>query len=99
MATAELAASLPVVVLLLVAGLTAVNAVATEIGCIDAARDVALAVARGASRPADHLPPGARVSVNSGAGQVSVTVTAPVLNGYLPGLTVSGHAVAPMETS
>jgi hypothetical protein len=93
-ATAELAASLPAVVLLLLAGLTAVTAVSTQTRCIDAARDVALALSRGEPRPTDHLPPGCQIAVDSTADQISVTVTAPVVGG----LTVSGHAVAAVET-
>ena len=97
-ATAELAASLPAVVILLVAGLTALSAVGTHIACIDAARDVALALARGEPRPNDRLPRGGHVSVSSQADRISVTVTAPVLGDFLPGLTVNGRAVAAMET-
>ncbi|GHJ50512.1 hypothetical protein Cs7R123_78540 [Catellatospora sp. TT07R-123] len=51
-ATAELAVALPAVVLLLVAGLGAVAAVTTKLGCEAAARDAALAAARGADVPA-----------------------------------------------
>jgi hypothetical protein len=46
-ATVELAVALPAVVLLLVAGLTAVAAVTFKLGCVATARDNALAVARG----------------------------------------------------
>ena len=45
--TAELAAGLPALILLLLAGLTAVTAVTTKGQCIDAAREGALAGARG----------------------------------------------------
>lgn len=93
-ATAELAASLPAVVLLLLAGLTAVNAVSTQTRCIDAARDVALALARGERSPTEHLPPDARIAIDTSADQIFVTVTAPVVGG----LTVSGRAVAARET-
>lgn len=96
-ATAELAASLPAVVLLLLAGLTAVTAVGTQTRCVDAARDVALALSRGEPRPADHLPSGASVAVNSSGDRIEVTVTAPVFVGWRS-LTVSGRAVAAVET-
>lgn len=94
-ATAELAASLPAVVVLLLAGLTAISAASTQIRCIDAARDVALALSRGEPRPVDHLPSGARIAVDSSGDRIAVTVTAPVLGS----LTVSGHAVAAIETA
>jgi hypothetical protein len=94
-ATAELAASLPAVVVLLLAGLTAVSAVSTQIRCVDAARDVALALSRGEPRPTDHLPSGARIAVNSSGDRIAVTVTAPVLGS----LAVSGYAVAAIETA
>jgi len=47
--TAEFALSIPVLVLLLLAGLTAVGAVVTKLQCVDAAREAARAEARGAS--------------------------------------------------
>jgi hypothetical protein len=97
-ATAELAVSLPAVVLLLLAGLTAVSAVSTQIRCADAARDVALALSRGEPRPTDRLPAGGLIAVDSSADRVAVTVTAPVLSGWRS-LTVSGHAVAAIETA
>ena len=64
--TAELAAGLPALLLLLLAGLTAVNAVSTRASCLHAAREAALAAARGADgSAAGHraAPPGAEISV------------------------------------
>lgn len=98
-ATAELAASLPAVVLLLLAGLTTVDAVGTQTRCVDAARDVALALARGERAPTDHLPSGAGISVSAEADRITVTVTAPVFDGWSDGITVSARAVAAVETS
>lgn len=98
-ATAELAASLPAVVLLLLVGLTAVDAVGTQLRCVDAARDVALALARGEPQPSDHLPPGGRVSIDTGGDRIAVTVTAPIFNGWRGGLNVSARAVASKESS
>ncbi|MBV1851932.1 TadE/TadG family type IV pilus assembly protein [Catellatospora tritici] len=66
-ATAELAVALPAVVLLLVAGLGAVAAVTTKLGCTAAARDAALAAARG-----DTVPSG--VGVESTRDTVTATV-------------------------
>jgi hypothetical protein len=47
-ATAELAVALPAIMLLLMAGTGAIVAVGTKLGCVAAARDAALAAARGA---------------------------------------------------
>ncbi|MEU7821429.1 hypothetical protein [Catellatospora sp. NPDC049133] len=57
-ATAELAVALPAVVLLLVTGIGAVAAVTVKLGCVAAARDAALAAARG-----DGVSGGASVDV------------------------------------
>ncbi len=45
--TAELAVTLPTLVLLLMVGVLAITAVTTKLGCVSAARDVALSAARG----------------------------------------------------
>ncbi|HET9517892.1 MAG TPA: TadE family type IV pilus minor pilin [Actinoplanes sp.] len=102
--TAELAAGLPALLLLLLAGLTAVAAVTTNGQCVDAAREGAIAAARGepgvpaASRVA---PDGASIDVATGSDTATVTVEAPVrvLGGVLPRLTVSARAVAALEPS
>jgi TadE-like protein len=101
-ATAELAVGLPVVVLLLVAGLTAVNAVATQLRCVDAAREAALAASRGEPGEAAgrrSAPDGAAVTVEVRGDVVHAQVRAPVrsLGGLIGGLTVSGDAVAAVE--
>ncbi|MFG2099544.1 TadE family type IV pilus minor pilin [Micromonospora echinaurantiaca] len=100
--TAELAAGLPALVLLLLAGLTAVNAVSTKAGCLDAAREAALAASRGEDgTAAGHrsAPPGAEVSVAIDGERVRATVRAPVraLGARLPRITVVGTAVAAVE--
>lgn len=100
--TAELAAGLPALLLLLVAGLTAVNAVSAQAGCLHAAREAALAAARGADGSAEGgraAPPGAEVSVSVDGGRVQATVRAPVrtLGGRLPRITVVATAVAAVE--
>lgn len=100
--TAELAAGLPALMVLLLAGLTAIVAVTTQAQVVDAAREGAVAAARGeagdlaASRVA---PAGARVAVATGGDTVTVTVEAPVrvLGGGLPGFTVRSVAVAARE--
>src|SRR5207247_378842 len=64
--TAELATSMPALVLLFVVGLTAVDVLITKVRCVDAARDAARAVARGESPDSlsdRYGPSGATVSV------------------------------------
>lgn len=100
--TAEMAAGLPALLLLLLTGLTAVDAVTTRAGCLDAAREAALAASRGESGTAAgarHAPTGAEVSVTVSSEQVTATVRAPVraLGARLPRLAVSATAVAAVE--
>ncbi|SCE67283.1 hypothetical protein GA0070562_1565 [Micromonospora tulbaghiae] len=100
--TAELAAGLPALMLLLVAGLTAVNAVGTRVACVDAAREAALAAARGepgTMAGTRYAPDGAEVTVTVAGDRVTATVRAPVrtLGAGLPRLVVSGEAVAAVE--
>jgi hypothetical protein len=97
--TAELAAGLPALILLLLAGLTAVTAVSTRLQCLDAAREGATAGARGevvAVAAAAVAPDGATVEASVGPDSVTVTVSAhvPVL-----GITVRGSATAALEPS
>ena len=103
-ATAELAAALPALVLLLLAGLTAVAATTAKAQCVDAARDAALAAARGEPGvPAGNrsAPNGAVVTVSVDGDTVTATVRAPVraLGGQLPRMQVSATAVAAVEPS
>ncbi|RLP91602.1 mucin-associated surface protein [Micromonospora sp. BL4] len=100
--TAELAAGLPALLLLLLTGLTAVNAVTTRASSLHAAREAALAVARGADGSADGLrsaPPGAEVTVSIDGDRAQATVRAPVraLGRRLPRITVVATAVAAVE--
>ncbi|MGC5017135.1 TadE family type IV pilus minor pilin [Micromonospora sp. DT47] len=100
--TAELAAGLPALLLLLFAGLTAVDAVTTKATCVDAAREAALAAARGEAGTAAGsrvAPPAAVVSVSVDGERVTATVRAPVraLGARLPRLTVTATAVAAVE--
>jgi Flp pilus assembly protein TadG len=101
-ATAELAVGLPALLLLLFAGLAAVGAVTTKLQCVDAARDAALAAARGESgSEAGHqaAPDGADLSVTVEGDTVTATVRAPVpaVGGWLPGMWVDASAVAAVE--
>jgi hypothetical protein len=100
--TAQLAAGLPALILLLMVGLTAVRAVSDQMQCLDAAREGARAASRGdpgapaASRVA---PDGADVHIAMSAESVTVTVSAPVrlVVGGLSIITVQGSAVAARE--
>jgi len=100
--TAEFAAGLPALMLMLFVGLTAVNAVSTQLQCLDAAREGAIAAARGDSGPAAATrvaPPGAQVSISTGTDTVTATVgsSVRVLGGHLPLITVRATAVAARE--
>lgn len=85
MVTAELAAALPVLVLLVFAGVSAVHVVDARVRCLDAAREAVRAAARGDPRAVSLArsvaPPGAQIAVRGGArsgGQVSATVSVAV---------------------
>jgi hypothetical protein len=101
-ATVELAVSLPALVLLLAAALTAVVAVRVQLECVDAAREAARAAARGESGIVAGTragPPGATVSIVDSGDNVVATVRAPVrpLGGWAPAFTVDATAVAAVE--
>ena len=102
--TAELAAGLPALMLLLFAGLTAVSAVTVKGQCVDAAREGALAAARGdsgATAAARVAPPGAdvRIGTDTDTDTDTVRVRAPVrlLGAHLPAISVEASAVAARE--
>jgi hypothetical protein len=100
--TAELAAGLPALVMLLLAGLAAVGAVTIKAQCVDAAREAALAASRGEAgvqAGAESAPAGATVSVTVAGEKVVATVRAPIraFGTRLPRLTVTATAVAAVE--
>jgi Flp pilus assembly protein TadG len=105
MATAELAVVLPVLVLLVAAGLTAVSVVLAQLRCVDAAREAARAAARGEtvavtrSAAARVAPTSATVDVGTDGEEVRVTVSATAgrLGGLLPTFRVTATAVALRE--
>jgi Flp pilus assembly protein TadG len=103
MVTAELAACLPVLVLILAAALTAVSVVGARVRLQDAAREAARASARGdpgaAHRLAAAAAPGAAISVSRSTGDVVATASARVhpLGGWLPSFTVTERAAAAVE--
>lgn len=100
--TAELAAGLPALMLLLFGGMTAVGAVTTKAQCVDAAREAALAAARGedgVEAGQRVAPAGATVSIAVEDDTVVVKVNVPVraVGGGVPGTTVTATAVAAIE--
>ena len=92
--TAELAAGLPALMLLLFAALTAVSAVMSKAQCVDAAREAALAVARG-----EEAPPGVTVQIGTDAVTARASEPVRLLGAHLPAITVSATAVAAREPS
>ena len=100
--TAELATSMPALVLLFVVGLTAVDVLITKVRCVDAARDAARAVARGESPDSlsdRYGPSGATVSVTIDGELVRATVrtTTHPFGPHVPGFAVQAGAVAAVE--
>ncbi|GAA2890485.1 hypothetical protein Acy02nite_64160 [Actinoplanes cyaneus] len=99
--TAELAAGLPALMLLLFAGITAVSSVVAKAQCLDAAREAALAEARGgkSSVAARIAPDGASIEVSADRESVTATVSVrvSVLGSHLPGIAVTATAVAARE--
>jgi Flp pilus assembly protein TadG len=100
--TAELAAGLPALTLLLLTGLTAVAAVDAKASCADAARAGALAAARGeagSGAAARIAPRGARIEIEGDEETVTVQVRASVslLGAHLPAITVQASATAARE--
>jgi Flp pilus assembly protein TadG len=107
-ATAEMAVVLPALAVVLVFALWSVAAVTAQLRCVDAAHTAARALARGetsassvaAARAA--APPDARIVVSRSGDLVVVDVRATARlpgpwSGSLPGLSLSGRAVAPVE--
>jgi hypothetical protein len=100
--TAEMAAGLPALMLLMLAGLTAVLAVVAKGQCVDASREGALVTARGgAGEPiaAEVAPTGAEVWISIGADAVTARVRAPVslFGAHLPAIIVEGSSTAARE--
>ncbi|WP_308425679.1 TadE family type IV pilus minor pilin [Pilimelia terevasa] len=100
MFTAELAAGLPALVLLLGVGLTAVDAVRLRVWCLHAARESALAQSRGRTAPPWTDPPvGAALSATADDRTVRIRVQAPVrvFGASVPRVRVAATAVASWE--
>jgi Flp pilus assembly protein TadG len=103
MVTAELAATLPVLMILLAAAVSAVSVAGQRVRAADAAREAARAAARGdagtARRLAAQAAPGASVTIGVPDDQVTATVRLVVhpLGGWLPAVRIVEHAVAARE--
>ncbi|MFN2518870.1 MAG: TadE family type IV pilus minor pilin [Jatrophihabitantaceae bacterium] len=105
MVTAELAACLPVLVLVLAVAVSAVSVASVRVRAQDAAREAARAAARGdpglAQRLAQHSAPGVEVDITKQGDEVIAIAHVRVrpLAGWLPALTVTERAVAAVEPS
>jgi hypothetical protein len=93
---------MPALALLLFVALAAVNAVRVQVECVDAARDAALATARGDDgvRAGERVAPnGASINLADDGDLVRATVSVRVdpLGGRLPGFTITTSAVAAKE--
>src|SRR4051812_49293470 len=103
MVTAELAACLPVLVLLLAFVISVATVGSAAVRAQDAAREAARAAARGddaaAGRLAREAAPGAALSINSSGDEVTAVVELRqhLLVPWLPAVTVTGTAVAAAE--
>lgn len=105
MVTAELAACLPVLVLLLAVALSAVSVASLRVRAQDAAREAARAASRGdtdaAARLADAAAPGAQLLLSRSATDVTATASARahLLVPFLPAVTLTEQATAAREPS
>lgn len=103
MITAELAAALPVLMIVLAVAVSAVSIAGTRVRVHDAAREAARAAARGdpatGTRLAQAAAPGVRVEVSRSGGDVVVVAQVRVhpLAQWLPAVTVSERVVAAAE--
>ncbi len=94
-ATAELAVCLPALALLLVLGLGALSVVRDQIECVAAAREVAIAVARGEPPPSVDE---AVVEISTDGDVVRVEVRRHRdFGGAVPGFDITATAVAAVE--
>ena len=103
MVTAELAACLPVLVLLLAVAVSAVTAANARVRAQDAAREAARAAARGDQAAARSLAaqaaPGVSVQITVAGDEVVAVASLrmDLLASWLPAVTVTETAVAALE--
>lgn len=93
-ATAELAVCLPALALLLALGLGALSVVRDQLRCVAAAREVAIAAARGETPP---LVEADVVEISADGDVVRVVVRRHHDLGPLPGIDITATAVAAIE--
>lgn len=86
----------------LAGALGGVSAAATQLHCVDAAREAARLAALGdrdgAVRVAARIAPGGALSIRADAGEIRAEVTAAPAGGLIPGLLLSGEAFAVPES-
>lgn len=103
MVTAEMAACLPVLVLMLAVALSAVSVAGVRVRAQDAAREAARAAARGdpgqARQLAQRVAPGVTVDITTQGDEVIAMARISVhpVAGWLPSMTVTERAVAAVE--
>jgi Flp pilus assembly protein TadG len=101
MVTAELAASLPVLVLLLAVALSVVSVASARLQAEDAAREAARAAARSGDGVSvgREVAPGAQVQLSQAGASVRAVITlrANLLVPFLPSVEVTEQAVAARE--
>jgi hypothetical protein len=104
MATLELAACLPVLAIVVLAGLGAISVADQQVRAQDAANEVARAEARGDAATASRLfaetaPAGAHFTASTVGGLVTVTVrvTARPFGSRLGGFSITERAIAAIE--
>lgn len=104
MVTVEMAAAIPVLLVLVLAGVYAVRVADMQTRCVDAAREVARAAARDDPRAVAlgrmAVPGPVVIAVRRDKDTVTATVTVRVrpAGGNLPSLTISVHATAAVES-
>ncbi|GAB3491645.1 hypothetical protein GCM10027572_16510 [Flexivirga lutea] len=108
MVTAELAATLPALIFVLLIAVNAVMIGINQVRCVDAARAAARAAARGDSPAAVQQagaragPSGSIVKVTGAGGEITVRVTAPVPGPFgwlVGGEPLRATAATPVETA
>lgn len=102
MATAEMAVALPVLMLLILTAIYAVQVMGMRVRCLDAAREVARAAARGDPRATQigrEVLPGSAVSIRRSATAVTAVVSIRLqpLGSDLPAVTVREQVTAATE--
>ncbi len=99
--TVEAAMVIPLLMVVMVACLAGVAYLATQLRCIDAAREAARLFARGdetaATTAAHQLAGNVSVDMRVEGGVVRVSVTAQPFAGVLPGVRIQASALAAVE--